>query len=984
MRPIIQTTLAAAICALCAQAQHAHATTYYVRPNGDDNKGGTLSAWRTLDKVNTAPLKAGDTVRFLRGGTWEGTLVLKSGVTYDSYADWGTNPPKPIIRGSVGVGGLNWAPYVDAQHPAASNVYVADASSLIVNETDASGLAISGGLNQLFLNGQRLQRARFPNEGGGMFGKGKNRYIKVGGMTPKDDIHLIEVPRATLPAGLSAEDMVGAEAYAKNADWYLTHYDVRAYGQAMDSNNNIRKGSDLDANGNQLDGQFLYVTGYNSLSNQNMPTYSPLKDFGYWLENKLWMLDQPGEWCFDPATKKLYVRMPDNSSPAGKTLTASVRAHAINAYNVSSVSVNNLAVQETRGDAIWINKAQAVSIKAVDVLHAGDRGIAIIDSQGAANTAHGAIDGVSVNDSVGRAIDLGGDSTRRIDVLNSSINNAGRGYFAWSAVLLGEGSNAKNNTVSNSSYIGIHGAKNNIISGNTVTNSCLEFDDCGAIYTIGRMYFRYDAAGQLIANINSFAVNAKIQNNFVEGALLAQAQDRVDGTPNTSNVSHVKGIYLDDYSSDALVDGNYVSGMDYGVMLHMARNVTVSNNLLVGNDNNQFWMQENGNIPGFDPANPTAPNTWCTAAVNCDPNNYMIGNSFTGNQVANRKLNSLVLATSDYSSTSDIASFSGNRYAMFADASVQPAVFMNDYYPGSTVPDKTFAQWKNLASQDGNSVMFSTASGVIPPQPTAPTLISNGSFESGLNDWSAWRAVWAADTTNCASAGSNCMVATADTEARQAAGTGNLPRFIVNTTHWTKPLTVQAGRRYMLSFDARADNGGESVNVSLLRNGCPDPANGLCWDLASNVTGVALFQNWKHYDRVLTVSKDMLNETRINMEFVAGGAIHLDNVKLVELTLGARAEPMGFYNAGTASKNFDCPSTDSTLCGSYIDLKDGSAVSFPLKLDPKTSKIVVLNAQLWKDLDRDGVPGDGLSNGLDKCASGDAEPVNSQGCPLYQ
>lgn len=59
-------------------------------------------AWRSLERVNSAELKPGDTVRFKCGGTWRGSLVPASGnetapVTYTSFGQG----PKPTILGSL-------------------------------------------------------------------------------------------------------------------------------------------------------------------------------------------------------------------------------------------------------------------------------------------------------------------------------------------------------------------------------------------------------------------------------------------------------------------------------------------------------------------------------------------------------------------------------------------------------------------------------------------------------------------------------------------------------------------------------------------------------------------------------------------------------------------------------------------------------------------------------------------------------------------
>ena len=71
--------------------------------NGRDGDTGQSedNAWRSLDRVNGAELKPGDTVRFKCGGVWRGSLVPVSGdenapLTYTSYGEG----PKPLILGS--------------------------------------------------------------------------------------------------------------------------------------------------------------------------------------------------------------------------------------------------------------------------------------------------------------------------------------------------------------------------------------------------------------------------------------------------------------------------------------------------------------------------------------------------------------------------------------------------------------------------------------------------------------------------------------------------------------------------------------------------------------------------------------------------------------------------------------------------------------------------------------------------------------------
>lgn len=60
---------------------------YYVSNKGNDKNDGLSpeTAWKTLNRVNTAKLSRGDGVYFERGGTWRGQLWAQEGVIYSAY-----------------------------------------------------------------------------------------------------------------------------------------------------------------------------------------------------------------------------------------------------------------------------------------------------------------------------------------------------------------------------------------------------------------------------------------------------------------------------------------------------------------------------------------------------------------------------------------------------------------------------------------------------------------------------------------------------------------------------------------------------------------------------------------------------------------------------------------------------------------------------------------------------------------------------------
>jgi len=94
-----------ALAALAALANmSASGAVYYADSrNGDDSCDGMSAdtAWRSLEKVNAAPLKPGDSMLFRRGSFWRGQLDSKNGepgnpVRYGAYGEG----PKPLFLGS--------------------------------------------------------------------------------------------------------------------------------------------------------------------------------------------------------------------------------------------------------------------------------------------------------------------------------------------------------------------------------------------------------------------------------------------------------------------------------------------------------------------------------------------------------------------------------------------------------------------------------------------------------------------------------------------------------------------------------------------------------------------------------------------------------------------------------------------------------------------------------------------------------------------
>ncbi len=159
--------------------------TYYVSNNGSDSNSGLseTAAWKTLSKVNSVTLAAGDNVLFRRGDTFYGSLIpLKSGsstlpVIYGAY---GTGD-KPVISGFETITG--WTSY-------GNGIYYASTTA-------------SSSCNMVTVNGVNTPMGRYPKSGWLTF-------ESYSGTTSITDNQLASSPSWT-----------GAEVVIKKSNWIL-------------------------------------------------------------------------------------------------------------------------------------------------------------------------------------------------------------------------------------------------------------------------------------------------------------------------------------------------------------------------------------------------------------------------------------------------------------------------------------------------------------------------------------------------------------------------------------------------------------------------------------------------------------------------------------------------------------------------------------------------------------------------------------------
>ncbi len=84
-----------------------HPANYYISNNGNDSFMGTTPgfAWKSISRLNSQKLRAGDSVFFRAGDTWRETLYISSSGKKDAWIFYGRygSGPNPEILGSDSV-----------------------------------------------------------------------------------------------------------------------------------------------------------------------------------------------------------------------------------------------------------------------------------------------------------------------------------------------------------------------------------------------------------------------------------------------------------------------------------------------------------------------------------------------------------------------------------------------------------------------------------------------------------------------------------------------------------------------------------------------------------------------------------------------------------------------------------------------------------------------------------------------------------------
>ncbi|RZI43308.1 right-handed parallel beta-helix repeat-containing protein [Herbaspirillum sp. HC18] len=290
--------------------------------------------------------------------------------------------------------------------------------------------------------------------------------------------------------------------------------------------------------------------------------YNPVGTPSFYVEGKLWMLDEPGEWA--ASAGRLYVWSPDGQSPEGR-VWASPEKHGIEASSSSNISIQNIAIFGT-SNAINAPGAANLHVLGVDIANSSTNGIVNTGGSGLL------VDGTSIRNSRHDAITVrsGGGNER---IKNSRIDAAGilgmpANAHAAINLTLSDGASVTGNTITNTGFIGIRFFRNAIVSGNTVDTACLVLADCGGIYAQA---------------LDMLPLNSRVDGNTIKNVNRDQEL--------------AWAIQIDDYANGVTVANNTMDGNANGVMIHNAFNITVVGNTFTRNRQAHIQIQEGSPTP---------------------------------------------------------------------------------------------------------------------------------------------------------------------------------------------------------------------------------------------------------------------------------------------------------------------------------------------------------------------------------------------------
>ncbi len=581
-------------------ANPAGAVDFYVDcVAGDDTRAGTspATAWKTMDKFNSSganQMVPGSRAFFKRGCRFYKTdvapmpadqagilSVSRSGSSsnYIEYKAYGTGTA-PVISGAIPVTG--WT-----QH--AGSIYKAN-------------IGANKNVRFLFANDVDQTIARTPNRAT----DGSNVYMRTDSITGNTNATLTVSDSSSTDGSLPSSgtlNLTGGEYSARFLNWSYVVAPISAHsGQTI---------------------TVSFPTG------TNLPCYYPdctnsvypKAGWGYFVQNKLELLDTAGEWYYDNATGFVYFWAPGGVNPNSMTVEAAVHRNGVKLYgNIHHVKIKNLVFEKfnkftyggsDKGAAVFIQDWTGASgsiNNIIENVEIKNTPIAVRVESDVSNASNG---NKILNSYIHDIHDIGiisygighlfqGNVIENVALDPAKFGDREEWNHAYAVVSTGGNSDTISNVIRNIGYIGVNYVANGEVRGNLVENVSLTINDgCGVCA---------DGAN------NDLIVKRNVVNHAY-GNVVGLPPTFIHNTPLGSGIStgdrnSIGGIFTENVVNDF---GN--SGMTFDNNM-LSDNLTMSDNTIYtaqqGNERGArgismydqsvgvYHPGENNSVAGFD------------------------------------------------------------------------------------------------------------------------------------------------------------------------------------------------------------------------------------------------------------------------------------------------------------------------------------------------------------------------------------------------
>ncbi|WP_349255027.1 right-handed parallel beta-helix repeat-containing protein [Roseateles caseinilyticus] len=823
----------------------------------DTNPGTQALPWKTLRKATEARLTTGQSVFLRCGQVWRESLAL-DGIQLangTNIAGYGTEcaTAKAVISGADLFNG-GWTK--------SGNVW---------------SRAVPAGtpkIRRLFIDGTSQATARWPNATS--TSQGYALVNSLGGGAKWS----IRVADGDL-AALSGKDIEGATVYARTSAWMIESRRIAGYAS----------------------GTLTLATGTD---------YTMDAGEGYVLEDKLWMLDAPGEFFHDTVNNRLYVYPSSSTAQAdlnSRTVEGSVRDIALRVANRTTVGVRDIAVRMARVKGLLLMDASGALVERIEASGNGETGVSVVQDE----TLPGAtIRSSRISNNFVYGIDavFGGATT----ISDNNVTDTGTiSYPGWShaAIEGGKGAKILNNIVDGTAYHGIRfsGTGGSTVMNNAVTRYCVRLSDCAAIYTWN---------GPKLTGSTQLAT---VELNQVQG-----------GRPNAEGavgpgIDVVGGIFLDDFSHGVTVRNNVVRDVPFGLVLRNG-----SNNVF---ESNRVWLPTRAAI---------------TASNDQTDRDYLVGNIWRNNQFVPVKsaVNQFpALPTfsesypiwffNNFGAASSISSgnntFTGNQVVRFDGSADGVHAWLRSNTEDTRMSSATWATFNRLDAPTATPMAFALYQLTLGPE-----LVPGGNFDSGFGAWNSWFSNAGSGGSASASSGGGCV----GTCVQLTAGTSNdwiaSPAFV-----------MRAGAPHLYAYTATLGGAATLGWPYISRNATP-------WDnmaTAGYTSSVALSGSAGQvirYEAFFTPKSSDL--ARVNLQVKTPGvSVRFDSVSVREITGFSFSTTADWAAVATAPVGQSSTVTCASLgwpAGCSATTIDGVPVTLPQTLTAGSSQLYLRADSSWR------------------------------------